>query len=118
MTRAPHGVILGTMWVGWIEFDLRLGDVHSLKEKRSIVRPIVAEMQRKFALSAAETDSVDLYRRAGIGGSLVSVDRAHVIEVLDAVERWMAARPEVELLSAHRNLSASSDDEQDELPFG
>ena len=39
------------------------------------------------------------------------------MEVLDSVERFMAARPEVELLSAHRHLSSSSDDEQDELPF-
>ncbi|MGB2947599.1 MAG: DUF503 family protein, partial [Rhodococcus sp. (in: high G+C Gram-positive bacteria)] len=23
------------MWIGWIEFDFLLGDVHSLKEKRS-----------------------------------------------------------------------------------
>ncbi|MFD1861270.1 DUF503 family protein [Aeromicrobium camelliae] len=105
------------MWIGWIEFDVRLGDVHSLKEKRSIVRPIVNELQRRFALSAAETDSVDLYRRAGIGGSLVSIDRAHVVEVLDKVERFMAERPEIELLSAHRHLSSSTDDDQDELPF-
>lgn len=105
------------MWIGWIEFDLRLGDVHSLKEKRSIVRPIVAELHRKFRVSAAETDSIDLYRRAGIGGSLVSIDRAHVVEVLDAAERWMAQRPEVELLSAQRNIAASSDDSQDELPY-
>ncbi|HSN38124.1 MAG TPA: DUF503 family protein, partial [Arthrobacter sp.] len=26
------------MWIGWIEFDVLLGDVHSLKEKRSVVR--------------------------------------------------------------------------------
>ena len=30
------------MWTGTIEFDILLGDVHSLKEKRSLVRPIVA----------------------------------------------------------------------------
>lgn len=107
------------MWVGWIEFDLRFGDVHSLKEKRAIVRPIVNELRRRFAVSAAETDSLDLYRRAGIGGSLVSIDRAHVVEVLDAVERWMASRPEVEILQAHRHLASSADDEDDqgELPF-
>ena len=55
------------MWIGWLEFDLLLGDVHSLKEKRSVVRPIVAELQRRFAVSAAETGSQDLHRRAGIG---------------------------------------------------
>lgn len=108
------------MWVGWIEFDLRLGDVHSLKEKRSIVRPIVNELRRRFDVSAAETDSLDLYRRAGIGGSLVSINRAHVVEVLDHVERWMADRPEVEILEAHRHIGTSTDDEDDqaELPFG
>lgn len=108
------------MWVGWVEFDLRLGDVHSLKEKRSIVRPIVNELRRRFAVSAAETDSLDLYRRAGIGGSLVSIDRTHVVDVLDEVERWMAARPEVEILEAHRHIGTSSDaeDDQGELPFG
>ena len=42
------------MWLGAIEFDLRLGDVHSLKEKRSLVRPLVAELRRQFQLSAAE----------------------------------------------------------------
>ncbi len=103
--------------MGWIEFDLRLGDVHSLKAKRSIIKPIVSEMRRKFAISAAETDSVDLYRRAGIGGSLVSIDRSHVIEVLDSVERWIGERPEVEVIATHRHLGNSSDDEQDELPF-
>ncbi|MDT5143002.1 MAG: uncharacterized protein QOI79_2356, partial [Mycobacterium sp.] len=34
------------MWIGWLEFDLLLGDVHSLKQKRSVVRPIVAELRR------------------------------------------------------------------------
>ncbi|MFF3147117.1 DUF503 family protein, partial [Streptomyces sp. NPDC057927] len=36
------------MYVGTLSFDLLLGDVHSLKEKRSLVRPIVAELQRKY----------------------------------------------------------------------
>ena len=55
------------MWIGWLEFDLLLGDVRSLKQKRSVVRPVVAELQRKFGVSAAETGSHELYRRAGVG---------------------------------------------------
>jgi uncharacterized protein len=98
------------MWIGWLEFDLLLGDVHSLKEKRSVVRPVVAELQRKFGVSAAETGSCDLYRRAGIGLAAVSGDRAHVVDVLDAAERLVAARPEIELLSARRGLHRSDDD--------
>ncbi|WP_059018694.1 DUF503 family protein [Mycobacterium sp. M26] len=97
------------MWIGWLQFDVLLGDVRSLKEKRSVVRPIVAELRRRFEVAAAETDSLDLHRRAGIGVSVVAADRAHVVEVLDAAERLVAARPEIELLSARRGLHHSDD---------
>jgi uncharacterized protein YlxP (DUF503 family) len=97
------------MWIGWLEFDILLGDVRSLKEKRSAVRPIVAELQRRFAVSAAETGSLDLHRRAGLGIAVVAADRAHVVAVLDSAERFVAARPEIELLSAHRGISRSDD---------
>jgi uncharacterized protein YlxP (DUF503 family) len=71
---------------------------------------MVAELQRRFAVSAAETGSQNLHRRAGIGVAVVSADRAHVVDVLDAAERLVASRPEVELLSARRGLRRSSDD--------
>jgi uncharacterized protein YlxP (DUF503 family) len=98
------------MWIGWLEFDILLGDVHSLKEKRAIVRPIVAELRRRFTISAAETGSPDLHRRAGIGVSVVAGDRAHVVDVLDAAERLLAGRPEIELLSVRRGLHRSDED--------
>jgi uncharacterized protein YlxP (DUF503 family) len=97
------------MWIGWLEFDILLGDIHSLKEKRSVVRPLVAELQRRFGVSAAETGSLDLHRRAGVGMAVVAADRAHVAEVLDAAERLVANRPEIELLSARRDLRRSDD---------
>ena len=97
------------MWIVWIEFDLLLGDMHSLKEKRSLVRPIVAELRRRFEVSAAEVGEMDLHRRARIGAGLVSADRAHAVEVLDAVERFVAGRPEIELLSARRREARSDD---------
>ena len=97
------------MWIGWLEFDVLLGDVRSLKEKRSLIRPVVAELQRKFSVSAAETGSQELYRRAGIGVAVVSGDRGHAVEVLDAAERLVAAHPEFELLSVHRDLRRGDD---------
>ena len=99
------------MWIGWLEFDLLLGDVHSLKQKRSAVRPVIAELQRRFGVSAAETGSQQLHRRAGVGMAVVSGDRTHVVDVLDAAERLVAARPEMELLSARRGLRRSDDDQ-------
>lgn len=97
------------MWIGWIELDFHLGDAHSLKQKRSVVRPIIAEVRRRFHISVAEVGHLDLYRRTIIGASLVAADRAHVVEVLDAVERLVASLPEVELLSAGSRLFTSDD---------
>lgn len=92
------------MYVGTLCFDLLLGDVRSLKEKRSVVRPIVAELYRKYGVSAAETGDQDLHRRAEIGVAMVSGDLGHLNDVLDRCERWMVERPEVELLSARQRI--------------
>lgn len=97
------------MWIGWIEFDLLLGDVHSLKGKRSVVRPLVAEVKRRFDVSVAEVDHQDLHRRAVVGVGLVGADRPHVVEVLDAVEQFVAYRPDLELSSARRRLVTAED---------
>ncbi|MDQ0822922.1 uncharacterized protein YlxP (DUF503 family) [Arthrobacter sp. V4I6] len=97
------------MWIGWIEFDFLLGDVHSLKEKRSVVRPVLAEVRRRFDVSVTEAGLQDQYRRTVIGVGLVAADRAHLIDVLAAVERFMAVRPELELLSARQREIRSDD---------
>lgn len=98
------------MYVGTLSIDLLLGDVHSLKQKRSVVRPIVAELQRKYAVSVAEVAEQDLYRRTGIGLATVSGDAGHVADVLDRCERLVAARPEVELLSVRRRFHGEEDE--------
>jgi uncharacterized protein YlxP (DUF503 family) len=97
------------MWIGWIEFDLLLGDVHSLKQKRSVIRPILAELSRRTEASAAEVGDHDLHRRARIGVSVVGSDAAHVRAVLDHADRLLAERPEITLLSAHQGLASSDD---------
>ncbi|MET9516940.1 DUF503 domain-containing protein [Streptomyces sp. NPDC002994] len=97
------------MYVGTLSFDLLLGDVRSLKEKRSVVRPIVAELQRKFAVSVAEVGDQDVYRRVRIGVAVVSGETGHLTDVLDRCERMVAGRPEVELLSVRRRLHTDED---------
>ena len=97
------------MFVGALTLDLLLGDVHSLKEKRSVVRPIVAELKRKYDVSAAEAGHLDLHRRALVGVAVVAADAGHVKDVLDACERMVANRPEVDVLSARQQLIGEED---------
>jgi uncharacterized protein YlxP (DUF503 family) len=98
------------VWIGWIEFDVLLGDVHSLKEKRSILRPLLADLSRRAEVAVAEVDVHDLHRRASVGISVVAPDAAHVRDVLDRAERMLAnEHPEITVLSAHRGLHSSRD---------
>lgn len=92
------------MVVGSVTLDLLLGDVRSLKQKRSLVRPVVAELRRRYDVAAAETGHLDLHRRAEVAAAVVAADAGHCREVLDACERLVAARPELELLSARTRL--------------
>ncbi|KQZ09403.1 hypothetical protein ASD23_14235 [Agromyces sp. Root1464] len=97
------------MWIGWIEFDVLLGDVHSLKGKRAVIRPIMAELRRTTEASVAEVGEQDLHRRTVIGLGVVASAPGRVAETLDRAERLVADRPEVTLLSARRRLHRSDD---------
>ena len=98
------------MFTGTLALDLLLGDVHSLKEKRSVVRPIVAELRRKYEVAAAEAGHLDLHRRALVGVAVVAADRAHCVSVLDAAERLVLGHPEVEVLAVRTTFHALEDE--------
>nr|WP_240723210.1 DUF503 domain-containing protein [Haloactinopolyspora alba] len=98
--------------MGTITFDLLLGDVRSLKQKRGVVRPVVAEIRRHFDVAVAEVGHTDLYRRAEIGVAVIAADSGRCAEVLDVVERHVAERPEIELLSTRRRFHSDEDDPQ------
>ncbi|APU13914.1 hypothetical protein UA75_09220 [Actinoalloteichus sp. GBA129-24] len=98
------------VYVGALELDLLLGDVHSLKQKRSVVRPVIAELRKRFEVSVAESGHLDLHRRSLIGVAVVAPDSQHVRTVLDACERTVAGRPEIELLSARTRLLGPEDE--------
>jgi len=98
------------VYVGAVELDVLFGEVHSLKQKRSLVRPVIAELRRRFEVAAAEAGHVDLHRRSLIGVAAVAADAGHVREVLDACERLVAGRAELDLLSARHRIMGPDDD--------
>ena len=91
------------MHVASLTFELHLPEVHSLKEKRAVVRPIVEGCHHRFRVAAAEVDDQDRWQRAVIGVATVSATVHHAVEVLDAVERFVWSFPEVEVTSCQRD---------------
>jgi uncharacterized protein len=93
------------VYVGALTLDVLLGDVHSLKAKRGIVKPLVAELRRCYpGVAVAETGHLDLHRRAEIGVAVVSATAENALSVLSDCERRVAGHPEIELLSARQRL--------------
>ena len=93
------------MYVAALTLDVLLGDVRSLKQKRGVVRPLVAELRRRYpGIAVAETGHLDLHRRAEIGVAVVSDAAGNATKLLDECERIVASHPEIELLSARHRL--------------
>ncbi len=69
-----------------------------------MIRPVVAELRRRYSVAAAETGYLDRYRRAEVGVAVVAADRAHCLQVLEACERLVMDRPELQVLSAQLRL--------------
>lgn len=91
------------MYVLALSVDLHLADVHSLKEKRAVVRPILEGSRRRFRVSAAETDSHDRWQRAELGFAVVAASASQAGQTLEAVERFVWSFPEVEVLAVDRH---------------
>lgn len=98
------------MHVASLTFELHLPAVHSLKEKRSTLRPILEGARRRFEVASAEVGHQDAWQRATLGMAAVSSSVAHAGEVMDAVERFVWSFPEVEVMSCQRRWMSDEDE--------
>ena len=67
---------------------LYLPGVRSLKEKRVVVRSLVARLRSRLDLSAAEVGAQDQLQRALVGFAVVSGDLATARRLADEAERF------------------------------
>ena len=93
---------MGGVHAAAVRFDLHIPLSRSLKEKRAAVRPIVDSVRHRFPVSAAEVGHLDRRQRAVIGVAVVSGSATRTDEILAAVERFVAAAPDVELIEVSR----------------
>jgi uncharacterized protein len=75
------------MYLAIATWDLHLPDCHSLKEKRSVLKPLTSALRRTLNISVAETGQQDLWQRAEIACAAVGSDRSVVQEILRAADR-------------------------------
>jgi uncharacterized protein len=85
-----------------LRVELFLRECRSLKTKRSLVRPIVEGLRKRYRVSVSEVDHQDVRQRATVGIAAVASSHAHLVEILDEVERFLWSFPEVEILTVDR----------------
>lgn len=87
------------MIIGACTIILHLPGIHSLKEKRSIVKSVLARMRNEFNVSAAEVDDQDRHGQAVLGVACVSSSHDYARGQLEAVVRWIEReRPDTNIL--------------------
>jgi uncharacterized protein YlxP (DUF503 family) len=86
------------MVVGVLHVECSLPGTQSIKDKRRIVRSLLARLQRRFRVAAAEVTHQDSWRRAGLAVAYISTDARHADEVLAHVATEIDRHGELVLL--------------------
>ena len=84
------------MKVGVSQITLHLPGCHSLKDKRQVLKSIMARTRQKYDVAIAEVDEQDRWQIAKLGVSCVSNSSQHIDEVLERVQHFIEeTRPDV-----------------------
>ncbi len=92
------------MVVGVGTANLRLAGARSLKDKRRVLKSILARLHNSFNVAAAEVGCHDNHQQAEIGIACISTANSHADQILAAVRNFLEAAGEIELVVYHTEL--------------
>ena len=77
------------MIIGACTIHLYLPGVGSLKGKRSLIKPLLKQLRKRFEVAAAEVDNNDTWQSSDIAVVAVSNDTSHIYAVLEKAVHWI-----------------------------
>jgi len=92
------------MIVGTLELKLYAPWVSSLKEKRMVVKSIVAKTKNKFNVSIAEVDEQDTHQTIILGIACVAGTVSQSDSILDHVINFIESSSEAEIVNIEREI--------------
>jgi uncharacterized protein len=92
------------MIVGTLELKLYAPWVSSLKEKRMVVKSIVAKTKNKFNVSIAEVDEQDTHQTIILGIACVAGTVSQSDSILDHVITFIESSSEAAILHIEREI--------------
>ncbi|MBR6089569.1 MAG: DUF503 domain-containing protein [Anaerolineaceae bacterium] len=92
------------MIIAAMAFRLHAAWVHSLKEKRTIVKSLIAQLQNRFHVSAAEIDEQDRHRIIVIGVAAIVPHNAMGDSLMNEISAFVEDNTEAEILDERREI--------------
>jgi hypothetical protein len=93
------------MTLGILSLHMIFHSCQSLKEKRSLLKPLLHRIHKEFNVSIAEMDLRDKWTESIIAVSLLSNNRSHTQSELNAVITFMQKHfRNIEILENHIEL--------------
>lgn len=72
--------------------DIQTPWVKSLKEKRSVIKPVTEKLKQKFPVSVARLDGLNAYGWERVGVTAIHADRAWLESLLSKIHHFVAAQ--------------------------
>ncbi len=92
------------MRIAAMVFRLRAPWVHSLKEKRMIVKSLIAKLQNRFHVSAAEVDAQDVHQLIVIGVAAIVPHNALADSLMEEISLFVEENTEAEIVGEEREI--------------
>lgn len=92
------------MMVGVVKIRLYTPWVHSLKEKRMVVKSICAKVRNNFNVSVAEVEEQDTHQTIVIGLACVTGEIAHADRMIEQVINFIEGITEGEITQIDREI--------------
>ena len=92
------------MMIAAVTFRLRAPWVHSLKEKRMVVKSLIAKLQNQFHVSAAEIDEQDTHQLIVIGAAAIVPHPAMADSLMDEISQFVKENTDAEVLDEIREI--------------
>ncbi len=86
------------MPIGTLRVELRLRSVHSLKEKRGVLSPILAKIRNDLRCAAAEVDLADVWQASVLEVACVNSDRVVAESTLRRVLDFLESGGDIDVV--------------------
>ena len=85
-------------------FRLHAPWVHSLKEKRMVVKSLITQLQNRFHVSAAEIDEQDTHQIIVIGVAAVVPHHALADSLMEEISQFVETATDAQILEETREI--------------